>query len=651
MLTVQGSAPTEPGARIGWRVGDIEIHTAMAQVMRHGRLLPVERSGYALLLLLVEQAGQIVAKDELLNAGWPGRVVAENSLAKAIGKLRQTLGDDHAELIRSVHGYGYRLTALVEPILAAAVISASARASARTRTKPLLLLRPLAGLAILVLASAIWVWLKRGEGVMNTPSAFPTLGKSEAIPATGTDVIAVLPLRVASSDQSLGLLAEGIATYLREQLQRVPALRIVNRAQSNSASDYLNDETNIARELGANLIVSGELSHAGKNLRVNLRLFDARGKLPTWRQTFERPPADQATLLNDLTHALYEKLGDQPERWGYDPKRGRGTANAEAYRTFLRASTLFAGNNDPNSQRRTIAAVEQALDIDPDYADAWLMLGGLLGGSGYYADSSEELVAGRGRALIAMDRGLSLAPEKLDDMLLRSEMRLLYRFDWEGSWADIEAVEAQTTEKDSARLLIWKARYLASMGRIDEAIATGARSIALDPQAGARRNQGWHYLAKRDTHNARAVLLLQLEDIPENPHVNFYLALCDIFEGQPKPALRRLEHSSTLFRLLGTSIAEFELGNRAASNLALKNLTDQFAIADGYWVGAAHAWRDEKDLAFEWIERAMNGGDSSVMYLPFDPLLQNLRNDPRYAQLLARLKIPNRLPTASIDKT
>lgn len=147
-------------------------------------------------------------------------------------------------------------------------------------------------------------------------------------------------------------------------------------------------------------------------------------------------------------------------------------------------------------------------------------------------------------------------------------------------------------------------------------------------------------MAKGDTRNARAVLLLQLEDLPENPHTNFYLALCDIFEGQPEPALRRLEHSSTLFRLVGTAIARHELGDRTASDLALDKLVDQFAIADGYWVGAVHAWRGENDEAFQWLDRALRGGDSSIMYLTFDPLLVPLRDDPRYRALLTEIGSP-----------
>jgi DNA-binding winged helix-turn-helix (wHTH) protein/TolB-like protein len=620
------------GERSGWRIGEIEIDTTLAQVSRAGRKLVLERSGYELLRHLVENAGRTLGKDELLRAGWPGRMVSENSLAKAIGKLRLALGDEQAQLIQAVHGYGYRLVAVVEALpprqLEIAPAPVAPFAAPVARPFPW---RGASASVLLLLTIALLLSWWRPSVVMPPPS--------KPLATVGEDVIAVLPLRDLSPSGSLGLLADGFANYLRDQLQRMPALRIVNRADSHALRGDQREPAEIARDLGANLIVDGELSLVDDRLRVVLRLSDASGRIPGWSQTFERAPQDQAQLLQDLGAALYAGLGNQPQRWGYDPQRGRGTANEDAYRTFLRAATLFGGNNDPNSQRRTLAILEQAVEIDPDYADAWLMLGGILGGSGYYADTAEELVAGRVRAIAATDRGIARVPDDPSNYLARSEMRLLYFFDVPGAWADVEAAAARLPGGESPALLVWKARLLASTGRIDEAIATGARAIALDPASGARRNQGWHYLAKGDTRNARAVLMLQLADLPENPHTNFYLALCDIFEGQPDAALRRLEHSSTLFRLVGTVIAQHEKGDRAASDIALQKLTDQFAIADGYWVGAAHAWRGEIDQAFHWIERAIRGGDSSAMYLPFDPLVHNLRGDRRYAQSLAAMNL------------
>lgn len=115
------------GETRGWRIGEIEIDTALARVSRRGHKLTLDRSGFELLRHLVENAGRTASKDELLRVGWPGRVVSENSLAKAIGKLRVTLGDEQAELIESVHGYGYRLMAVAEALVVTPVDAAPPR--------------------------------------------------------------------------------------------------------------------------------------------------------------------------------------------------------------------------------------------------------------------------------------------------------------------------------------------------------------------------------------------------------------------------------------------------------------------------------------------------------------------------------------------
>jgi non-specific serine/threonine protein kinase len=108
--------PTTPlGARALpgiWRFGTAVLDERVAELAVAGRPVSLDRSSYDVLLELLRHVGEVVTKDELLEAGWPGRIVSENSLAKAVSRLRLALGAE-GESIRAVHGYGYRLAAMV----------------------------------------------------------------------------------------------------------------------------------------------------------------------------------------------------------------------------------------------------------------------------------------------------------------------------------------------------------------------------------------------------------------------------------------------------------------------------------------------------------------------------------------------------------
>src|SRR5687768_17625605 len=116
-----------------WRFGAVEVDERLAALRIAGAVVDIDRSSYDILLALLRHAGEVVTKDELLDVGWPGRMVSENSLAKAVSRLRQALGDDAGSL-RVVHGYGYRLSAAVSfsPV-AAESVEAAPHEAARLR--------------------------------------------------------------------------------------------------------------------------------------------------------------------------------------------------------------------------------------------------------------------------------------------------------------------------------------------------------------------------------------------------------------------------------------------------------------------------------------------------------------------------------------
>lgn len=155
------------------RFGQVEFDAARRCLAVGGRRVPLDRSSVAILAVLLGEAGREVDKDRLLEAGWPGRVVHENSLAKAIGRLRHALGED-AGSIETVHGFGYRLTAETEQ----AVSLPGARPGAGAVRAPGLALAVLAAAA----AGALWFAAHSGSAA---PLDAPPLVKGEPADSIG----------------------------------------------------------------------------------------------------------------------------------------------------------------------------------------------------------------------------------------------------------------------------------------------------------------------------------------------------------------------------------------------------------------------------------------------------------------------------------
>ena len=612
----------------GWRIGDIDIDLATARVHLRGAPVALERSGYDLLLHLVEHAGEVAHKDALLEAGWPGRVVGENTLAKAISKLRHAIGDDAGDLIRVVHGYGYRLSGDVAMTFARATPAVDEPATpvaAAPRAWPW---KPLALAAALALAAvAAWGWNLRKPAVAAASPA--AIAIRPALP--GEDVYAVLPFRDASPDQSLGMLADGFSTHIRDNLQRMLGLRAVPPAEADAFRGDGRSFAAIGRDLRANLIIGDEVSRRGERLRVVLRLYDGKGRVPASERIFERAPDEQGTLVEDVTLAVME---------GVNREWGLGTGNRQAYLAFLRSSVQWSGQKDDAAgERRALAALEEAVRLDPGYAAAWYELGNLLGSHGSYADTPEQLAAGRIRAIAAMDRAIALAPDPWKHYQ-RSEFRLLYGHDWQGAMDDVEASDTRSHDVQAAVLLTWRARIAAYLGHLDEALALDARAVALDPQASTRRMMGIHYYLKGDCRNARAVLQLELQNLPGDSYSNYYLALCDIREGRLDAAMRQLEQTSTSYRLTGTAIVEHARGDRAASDRALNTLIQRYGDMSAREIAEVYAVRGDRNDAFRWLDRGIRYGDGGMIGIKGDPLLRNLHGDPRFDALLERLRFP-----------
>jgi TolB-like protein/DNA-binding winged helix-turn-helix (wHTH) protein len=613
-----------------WRFAAVEIVEAFARVTRDGAPVVLDRSSYDVLLCLVRRAGQVVAKDELLRAGWPSRVVTENSLVKAIGRLRQVIGDQDGSVLRVVHGYGYRFVATVEQVAEPAAAPApivpgtidpdpvAANVPTRLRRTPLLV-----GATVLLVALAAF-------------AAWRYAARTETPPPAAS--IAVLPFADLSAAHDQQYFSDGLAEELLNALARMPQLRVVGRTASFAYRDPTGDVNAIGRALKAATILEGSVRKSGDRIRVTAQLLDASNGYHLWSETYDRPVTELFAMQDEIVRAIAAAL-----RVELLPEQERelvrhSTSNPAAYEEYLLAIAVF--KDDETAHRRSIAHFERAVELDPKFIDAWLALAGLLGHSGMYADSADEALAGKRRALEIADHVIELAPARADLYVQRAVFKYAHWWDWAGAEADL-ATSARLGGGDDPHRLNELARLRAAFGRLPEAIALLERSAQIEPQSTtAWTVMGYHLTALGRFERAREVLEQSVRIGPLDEHARYYLGLGELLQGHAAAALPHFEDSAHVLRLTGLALAHHALGDAAASEQDLQLLKSRYGHILPYQAAEVHAFRGEADEAFAWLDRSYDLHDASFMYIELDPLLRSLHRDPRFAALLERLKLP-----------
>ncbi len=610
-----------------WRFGQVCLDERSASVMVADSVVDLDRSSYLILLELSRHAGELIDKDALIKAGWPGRVVSDNSLAKAVSRLRQVLGEDGAA-IRVVHGYGYKLVADVTRGSddSRTPRESHAVADIPTRVAPIRRRAWLAASAVLMLALAWGGWQASRQ----------YLGQSKATPATAPREasIAVLPFVDLSQTHDQQYLADGLADELLDQLAQSKPLKVAARTSSFVYRQRPSDIKAIGRDLGVATVLEGSLRRSGDHLRVTVQLIDTADGFHVWSQTYDRNLTELFSVQDDIARAVVAALKVTllaPRPYQHLSR------NAQAYEQYLLGTSMRRGRS-ADDERRAIAAFENAIRLDPGFADAYADLADALGGDALYADTPEQLAAGKQRSLQLMDQAITLAPDRPDLYVRRADFRYYTAWDYEGGQRDLDTA-ARLYRTSNYNQVQNQCRLLMILDRIPEAVAIEERYAAEFPASDAWNLLGYHYaiLGRRD--DARRALDREIAINPADNHAHWYYGLNHLWAGEPAKALDAFDRSGDGFRYAGMAMAYHDLRETEKSQQMLDLLIAKYATSYAYQIATVHAWRGDRNKAFEWLDRAFARRDGSLVYLKFDPLMKNLRDDPRYHAWLQRMRL------------
>jgi TolB-like protein/Tfp pilus assembly protein PilF len=502
----------------------------------------------------------------------------------------------------------------------------SARAGTAPSAKPRLV-RPiflLAGSAVVTALVVLGVsaWLQRGGPIGS---------------------LAVLPFTNVSRDPNAEYLSAGITESVINSLLQLPQLRVIPHA---SVFEYKGgrDPVKAGREFNVRAVLTGQVTQIGDSLVVQAELTDVKRGSLLWGKRFQEKLSDafavQERIAQEILKSLRLKLTGEEEQ----QIAKRYTQDAEAYKLYL-WGRLYWNKRTPEGIAKGIEFFERAIARDPAYSLAYAGLADSLVLVAFYGALPPKEVLPKARE--AAMRALEIDKELAEAHALLADLKYLFEWDWPGAEREFRrAIELNPNYPTAHQ---WYANYLAVLSRPEEACAEILRAEALDPlNPVISMDVGFtcYYTSgeyEKAVEQYRKVLALD----PDFALARFYLALAHVRRNDLAQAVTELETVKRLepgepdpIALLGYAFAVNGQRKEAMRALAELQVLSKQRYVSPFPIAWIHMGLGDKDRAFEWLEKAYEERAGRLVYLRVEHAFDPLRSDPRFGDLVRRLKFP-----------
>jgi len=446
--------------------------------------------------------------------------------------------------------------------------------------------------------------------------------------------LAVLPFKNLSGDPAQDYFSDGLSEELRTTLSASAQLQVT--AQTSSSTDRFKglEPRAIAAKLGVAHLLDGSVRRNGNTLRIAAQLIDGATGIEQWAQSFDRNASDifavQSDIANLVTDALAVKLTTGAGKSG---GRVGGTTNPSAFDAYLQGKALYRLAASETSDRNALAAFDRAIRLDPDYAAALAGRSRVLTVIANNYANGDQLKAQYDLAIAAAQGAIRRAPGLAEAQSALGFVLLNGRLDLRAA-----AVPYQKSFElgfGNADILSAYASYAARVGRFDEGRRAIVRAQKLDPlNPAVFRNAGVIEYCARKFADANPQLRTALSLNPKAIGVYVILGDIDLMLGKIPEAIDAYgREPGALGRLRGLAIARFKADDKAAANIAMAKLVADFGDNSLYQQAQVLAQWNQSNDAILTLRRAYTAGDSGLVQLQGDPLLDPLRQDPRFLEI------------------
>jgi len=459
-----------------------------------------------------------------------------------------------------------------------------------------------------------------------------------AVGDTAIDSIAVMPFVNASGNKDIEYLSDGMTETLISSLSKLSGVSVKARS---SVFRYKGKEVSpkkIGEELNVKAVLFGRLVQRGDDLRLSLELVDAQTEIALWSENYDRKMSNLVSLQNEIARNVSEKL--KLRLTGEDEKKltKKYTANPEAYQAYLKGR-LHWNKRTEIGIKKGIEFFKQAIELDPNYALAWTGLADSYIVSPAYSKTPPKEAFPKARS--AAEKAIALDPDLAEAHTSLAMVMLRYYRDFAG--AEKEFQTAIRLNPKYATAHHWYCIFLTESGKHGEAIREGKIAQELEPLSLIINiNLGRRFYFARRYDEATQQHKKTVETFPDHPFANFGLAKSLAQQGkftEARSACNKIiEKGSSAF----PSCLGYVYAKSGKKSEAYRILAEDLKANEIHEYNRAliYAMLDEKDKAFVVLEQLSQNKHNWVMRLTTDPSFDNLRDDPRYKEMVKRIGFP-----------
>jgi TolB-like protein/tetratricopeptide (TPR) repeat protein len=538
-----------------------------------------------LLVALVEAAGTVLTREQLLQQLWPDAVVEEGSLTSQISMLRKALGEgpDGKDFIETLPKRGYRFVATVK---------------------------------------------QAGSGA-------PGAGVERAM-------LVVLPFENLTAGERYDYFSDGLTEEMITELARLSPehLGVIARTSAMQFKSTTKGILQIGSELGVSHVLEGSVRRVGERVRITAQLIRVSDETHLWAQSYERDLHDvlevQAEVARAVAREIQIKLTPRDTR-RLSPDKTR-SIHPQAYESYLRGRHFWYRRTE-EGLRKSIECFEEALRFDRDFAAAY---DGISDAHTMLACRGMTPVAESfHKAKAAARQAVRIEPELGEGYASLAHVRL---HDWD--WVDLESDFSRVVELDPGYAIAhyWYAEYLMAMGRSREAVGRVQRAWELDPlNSVINASVGMIRYLAHDYDGALVALRRGLEIDPTHYVSHLRVGLVCLQKNLPNEAIDAMRQAVThsggsTEALAGLAQAHGVAGHESTMEKIVQELREGgHRYVSPYNVARAYGAIGDKRRAIEWLERAYEEHNPDLIELTREPSFASLRSDAKFRELIGQI--------------